>query len=129
MDRPLIAPNLNFPLISSAPMTGNIISTATIIQRIPGISYDIAWIGVPFGTFSVQVSNTYSQNPNGSVANVGNWNTIPSTLFVGTFPVAAGAPGNGMIDVVDTEVYAVRLVYTFVSGTGTLTVLVCGKVL
>lgn len=127
-DRPLIAPNINQPIINATSMSSSINGPATIIQRLPGISYDVAWTGTPTGTFSVQVSNSYAQNAQGGVLNAGNWNTLPSGAFVGTLPAPAGASGNGFIDVLGTEAYAIRLVYTASSGTGNLTVYCCSKV-
>ncbi len=128
-DRPLIAPNLNRPLVEDGDMSDDIISPATIIQRLPGISYDIAWTGDPVGTFSIQVSNTFSLNPDGSVANAGNWNTLPADAFIGIIPAPAGAPDHGFIDVIGTEAYAVRIVYTSTSGDGSLTIVPTAKVL
>lgn len=109
-------------------MATSINGPATIINRIPGISYDVSWTGAPNGVFSVQVSNTYSQNIDGSVANAGNWSTLPGGAFVGTLPIPSGSPGNGFIDIVGTEAYAIRLVYTASSGTGNLTVIAAAKV-
>jgi len=129
MDRPLITPNLNKPLVNAASMASNVTSAATIINRLPGISYDVSWTGTPTGTFSVQVSNSYAQGPDGSVSNAGNWSTLPGAAFIGTLPAPAGSPGNGFIDVVGTEAYAVRLVYTASGGSGNLTVLAAAKVL
>lgn len=127
-DRPLIAPSLNRPLVNAVSMAASITSAPMIIQRLPGISFDIAWTGAPVGTFQVQVSNTYTQNPDGTTANAGNWTTLPSASFSGTYPVPAGTTGNGFLDVVGTEAYAIRLVYTRTSGTGNLTVVVAAKV-
>jgi hypothetical protein len=121
-----ITPNLNNPLISSS-MAGSFNGPPTNINGIPGISYDLAWTGTPVGTFQVQVSNTYAQAPNGTVTNAGNWTTLPSSAFTGTYPVPAGAPGNGFLDVVGTEAAWVRLQYTATSGAGTLTVLAAAK--
>lgn len=128
-DRPLVAPNLNKPVIGAGDMSGSLTSLITIIQRLPGISYDLAWTGTPTGTFQVQVSNTVTFYPDGTIQNAGNWNTLPTAAFVGTYPAPAGAPGNGFLDVIGTEAYAVRLVYTRVSGSGSLTVIPCAKVL
>lgn len=127
--RPILAPNLNSPIIFKADMSANITGPATIIQMLPGISYDIAWTGTPTGTFSVQVSNTFRQSPDGTITNAGNWTTLPSSSFSGTFPVPSGSASNGFIDVMGTEAYAIRLVYTAVSGSGSLTVVAAGKVL
>jgi hypothetical protein len=129
-DRPLIKPNLNEPLVNAVSMAAQIISTPTSINRIPGISYDLAWTGTPVGTFAVQVSNTYSQSPDGlTVLNAGNWNTLPTSSFSGTYPVPSGSAGNGFLDVVGTEAAWVRLVYNPGSSTGHLTVVVAAKVL
>lgn len=127
-DRPLIVPNLNKPIINAVSMASSITGSATIIQRLPGISYDLAWTGDPTGTFSIQVSNTYAQNVDGTVANAGNWTTLPPAAFIGTIPAPAGSPDTGFIDIVGTEAYAIRIVYTRSSGTGSLTVLACAKV-
>jgi hypothetical protein len=75
------------------------------------------------------VSNSYTQDANGNVANAGNWNTLPLSSFQGTYPVPAGSPGNGFLDVVGTEAAWVRIVYNAVSGTGNLTVIPAAKVL
>lgn len=109
-------------------MATQIISPATNINMQPGISYDLLWTGAPVGTFAVQVSNTYRQSPAGVVVNAGNWNTLPTSSFTGTYPVPAGTPGNGFLDVVGTEAAWVRIVYNPVSGTGNLTVVPASKV-
>lgn len=126
-DRPLIAPVK--PVIPPTSMATSITSAITIIQRLPGISYDMVWTGSPTGTFAVQVSNTVTLDAAGNVLNAGNWNTLPTTSFSGTYPVPSGSAGNGFLDVVGTEAYAVRLVYTASGGTGSLTVYACAKVL
>lgn len=127
--RPILPPNTNTPIINAMTMAADITGPATIIQMLPGLSYDISWTGAPVGTFEVQVSNTYRQNADGSVASLGNWTTIPVASFSGTYPIPAGSASNGFLDVVGTECYAVRLHYTRTSGTGALTVVACGKVL
>lgn len=127
--RPLIAPNTLKPIINGASMAASITGPATIIQMLPGISYDIVWSGTPTGSFAVQVSNTVTFNGDGSVNNAGSWTALPTSAFAGTYPTPAGSAGNGFLDVVGTEAYAVRLVYTRISGTGTLTVVAAAKVL
>lgn len=128
-DRPIIAPDLFTPVINGVSMASTIISQVTSLLRIPGISYDIAWTGNPTGNFQIQVSNSYSQSPNGTVINAGNWNIIPVSVFQGTYPAPAGSAGNGAIDVVGTEFAWVRLVYVPTSGAGILTAIAAGKVL
>lgn len=128
-DRPFIAPNLNKPVINAGDMSGSLTSLISIIQRLPGISYDIAWLGTPTGTFQVQLSNTVTLNPDGTAASAGNWTTLPSSAFAGTYPVPSGSAGSGFLDVVGTEAYAVRILYTRSSGSGSLTIVPCAKVL
>lgn len=126
--RPQLSPEL---VITNGNMAGNLISLPTIIQKLSMVSYSLSWTGsTPIGTASVQVSNDYSQNSDGSVRNAGTWTTIylnvngtPSQ----TIPIT-GNTGNGFIDVDQTAAYAMRLIYTAGSGTGTLNAVVAGKV-
>lgn len=127
--RPIIAANSVTPLINAVTTGADITGPATIIQFLPGISYDISWTGTTHGTISVEVSNTYSQNSDGTVKNAGNWTILPAASFSGTYPTPAGSAGNGFLDVVGTEAYAVRLIFTRIDGTGTMTVVPCAKVL
>lgn len=110
---------------TSGDMSASITSTVTVIQNLSMISYDISWTGTaPVGIMSVQVSNTYTQNGNGSVRNAGNW----TTLTLSSTPTVSGSTGNGMIDVDATGAYAMRLVYTRTSGTGTMSATISAKV-
>lgn len=82
------------------------------------------------GSVSVQVSNDYSLNQNGSVNNAGTWNTMTVSsggLAVTVVPVS-GATGNGFIDIDATAGYAMRVIYTATAGDGTLSAIVNGKV-
>lgn len=89
------------------------------------ISYDISWSGTaPVGVITVQVSNSYSLNADGSVRNAGSW----TTLTLSSATNVSGATGNGFIDIDQIAGYAVRLIYTRTSGSGTLNVLIAGKV-
>jgi hypothetical protein len=127
-DRPVIVPNLLKPIINNVSMATSITGPATILKNLTGISYDIQWTGTPTGTFQVQVSNTYSIDATGSVQNAGNWSTIPSAEFSGTYPIPSGFADTGFLDLVGTEAYAVRLVYTASMGSGNLTVIAAAKV-
>lgn len=129
-DRPVIAPNLVKPLINATSMATSITGPASVIKHLPGISYDLLWTGTPTGTFAVQVSNTVQFDGLGNeIAGTGNWNSLPTSSFTGTYPVPAGSPGNGFLDVVGTEAFAVRLLYTASGGTGNLTVVPAATVL
>lgn len=127
-DRPIIKANTQLPLINAVSMATTITGPATNINQLPGISYDLVWTGTPVGTFAVQVSNTYTQDSQGNTKTAGHWESLPTSSFTGTYPVPAGTSGSGFLDVVGTEAAWVRLVYTAVSGAGTLTVVPAAKV-
>lgn len=90
------------------------------------LSYDISWSGgsTPVGVMSVQVSNSYSQNADGSVRNAGSWTTVALSSPTNV----SGNTGNGFIEVDLTGAYAVRLIYTRTSGSGLMTAIANGKV-
>jgi hypothetical protein len=121
--RPIFSP---YQVITNGNMSGNIISAVTIIQNLSMLSYDISWTGTsPVGAMSVQVSNTYTQNADGSVKNAGNWTTVP--LGTNTTNINTNT-GNGFIDIDVIGAYAIRLVYTVSSGTGSMNATISGKV-
>ncbi len=114
-----------YSVITDGDMSASITSDVTLVQKISMISYSISWAGTaPIGVITVQASNDYSVNPDGSVRNAGTWNTL---TLSGTAAVSGGT-GNGFIDIDSLAAYAVRLVYTRASGTGTLQAIVAGKV-
>lgn len=111
--------------------TASTASSATVLQSLSNISYEINWTGsTPVGTLALQVSNSFAIAPDGTVAVAGTWTTVPlevSAAEVTTIPIT-GNTGNGFIDVTMHAGYAMRLLYTKASGTGTLTAVVTGKV-
>ena len=121
-----------YTVLSSGSMAGDLTSSVTILQSIVGVSYALSWTGTsPVGTCSVQVSNDYSVYPSGAVNNTGTWTTIylnvngtPATTIAIT-----GNTGSGFIDIDQTMAYAIKLIYTRTSGTGTLSAVISGKVL
>lgn len=119
--RPFLKP---FSVITNGSMAASITSAVTIKNQIPGINYSVVWTGSPTGTFGVEASSDYSENPDGSVKNAGTWNSLPLTGSVS----ASGSAGNGMLEFT-TYAYAIRLVYTRTSGSGTLNAIVTGEVL
>lgn len=126
--RPEIKP---YPVILNGSMAGNITSSVTIIQKLSMISYGLSWIGTtPVGTIQVQVSNDYSIDATGETANAGTWNAITFSsagLLVSSIPIT-GNTGNGFIDIDQIAAYAIRVVYTRTSGTGTLQCVLNAKV-
>jgi hypothetical protein len=125
--RPIFTPKY---LLTNASMAVQQIAGPSNIEQVSCISYDISWTGAPVGTFAIQVSNTYVPNPSpGNLPlNPGTWTTIPQNVFTGVYPTPAGTPSNGALDFDVTGFTWVQLVYTPTSGSGSLTVVVSGKV-
>ncbi len=111
-------------VITNGDMSGNLTSMVTIIDQLVMLSYSIVWTGSsPVGSISVEVSNDYSENVDGSVRNSGNWTALPLS---GSAPVSGNSDA-GFVDIDAQAGYALRLVYTSGSGTGTLNVYAMGK--
>lgn len=134
--RPQCGPTIVIPSNYASPantgdMSANIISAPTIIQKLSMMSYAVTWSGTaPVGAISVQASNDYTQYADGSVNNPGTWNPMPLSYngtSVTSIPVT-GNSGNGFIDIDQMGGYAIQLVYTATSGTGTLQAIINGKV-
>lgn len=117
-------------VLNAASMAGSLISSPTILQSLSKIAYQAVWTGTsPVGTISIQGSENYSLNPNGQVNNTGTWTTLTlayNGTLVTSVPVT-GNTGDALIDL-ETGIYALRLIYTRTSGTGTITVTTSGKV-
>ena len=118
--RPILKP---FSVFTNSSMATSLTSPATIISNISGVGYDLAWTGTPTGTFSVQVSNTITLDSEGNVATAGNWTTLTLSSPI----TASGSADNAFINLAGLEAYAVRLVYTRTSGSGTLNATIAGK--
>lgn len=120
----------NTQVISNGDMTGSITSKACICQLLAMISFTVSWSGSsPVGTLTVQGSDDYQENTDGSVRVAGHWNDLPldySSSTVSSIPIT-GNSDSGIIDMYLTGIYAVRLVYTPISGTGTMNAVMCGK--
>lgn len=119
------------PVIVNGDMSGDLVSDVTILQSLSGASYEISWSGSsPVGTVSVQVSDTYSLNPDGTEANAGIWTSVYMNVNGVASQTIAVSVNTGSIfaDVTKTIAYAIRVIYTRVSGTGTMQATVSGKV-
>jgi hypothetical protein len=99
-------------------------SIVTIKPELSRITYSMVWAGTLAGTFTVEVSDDYSENSDGSVRNPGTWNTLPTSTTV----TASGSPGNGFYDI-STGAYAIRLTLTSTAGSGLVTEIVTGQVM
>jgi hypothetical protein len=117
-------PIVKYPIIVNGDMSADIISKPSIITNLSLMSYDISWVGSsPVGVMSIQVSNTYAENVDGTVQNAGSWTTVA----LSSPPSVSGNTGNGFIDVSQLGAYAVRIVYTSTSGTGMMNVVFNAK--
>ncbi len=126
--RPTLRPQT---VIDSQPMATDIISKPTILGSLTSVSYSLTWTGnTPVGTISVEVSNDFSLDAAGAVANAGTWTAL--TMSVGGVPTTtipiSGNSGSGFVDIDKTSAYAIRITYNAGSGTGTLSSIVTAKV-
>ncbi len=115
---------------STGDMSANITSAPTVLQSLTMVNYAYSWTGTsPVGTISIQASSDCTVLPEGGVSG-GAWNTVPlvSSGTAVTSVAVTGNTGNGMIDIYGLAAFAVRTVYTYTSGTGTLTATVTCKV-
>ncbi len=125
-----VIPSAQASPANTGSMAASITGAPTVLQSITMVNYAFSWTGsTPVGTISVQASNDCIVDAQGGVSG-GTWNTIPlvSNGASVTSVAVTGNTGNGMIDIYGLAAYAVRPVYTYTSGTGTLTGIVTGKV-
>lgn len=105
--------------LSSTDMSGSITGTAIYLGHICNYSIQLVFTGSPSGTFKLQCSND-AGNPNGAVppslsSGVTNWTDIAGSSQV------ISAAGDITYQVENAGYAWVRVVYTFTSGTGTIT--------
>lgn len=111
-------------IFTNQSMTSTVSSAPVNIDQLSLVGFDVAWTGTPTGTFSIEVSNSYSLNPNGSLHSAGLWTAL--TLSNSVAP--AGSASNGFIDIDAISASWIRLTYTATSGTGTLNAFLSAKV-
>lgn len=114
-----------FHSISATSMAATVTSPVTDIQFLDNIGIEFDFTGAPVGSFQVQVSASYSQDMNGNVQNVGSWSPVVVNYWDGTamvtataIPTSVGSPV--YIDLNQLSSPFLRVVYTRVSGSGTL---------
>lgn len=112
-----------FQIISAGDMSqSSITSAVTNIEFMDNIGIQLNWTGSPSGTFAIQVSLDYDQDNNGNVINAGNWVSVTLTPT----PDTSVSPPI-YIDMNQLSSPWIRVVYTKVSGTGTLNAFIAGK--
>lgn len=99
-----------YQLLSGGDMSGNITSNAQQLNQMALSAIQAYWTGSPVGTLKLQISNDNA-----------NW-----TDYTGSSTSVSGA-GNFVWNLVYAGFPWVRVVYTFSSGTGSLSVTVNGK--
>lgn len=126
-NRPFLKPT---KIITAQSMGANITSLPTLLPQLTRGSFQVVWSGTsPVGTITLQGSDDYATTPAGPVANTGTWTGMDvyvAGVTVSTVPVS-GNTGSIIIDF-ETGVNAVRLFYTYGSGTGTMNAYINCKV-
>lgn len=118
------------PLVSGS-MAASITSNPTILKRLTVGSYSYSWAGTsPVGAISIELSNDYELNTDGTVKNAGTWNIAYFTLNGSSVVASAPLTGNTGVGLIEwtTGAFAIRTKYTRTSGTGTLSAVFNGKV-
>lgn len=127
--RPEIRPQL---VITNNPMTASFDGSATIIQKISVVGYTFIWTAgsTPVGTVGVQISNDFSLTPTGQISNPGTWSTYTFVIgtTAGTTAAVSGNSGSTYIEIPASGFYAIRPIFIFSSGSGTLNAWINGKV-
>lgn len=114
-----------FQVVKNASMATSVTSQVTVVTNTDNIVYVARWTGTPTGTFSVNTSSDYVPAPGGTGApvNAGTWQALPLSASVS----AVGSADDARIELSQLPDHYVQLVYTAVSGSGTLNVYVSGK--
>lgn len=105
-----------YHILSAVSMGGNILSHAQEVLLQDNTGIQLIWTGSPVGVFSIQVSTSYQQTPNGNVLVPGTWSDLPLSSVIS----AAGSADNAYIDINQLGANWYRIVYTRTSGTGSL---------
>lgn len=100
--------------LSAGNMAGNLISDVTDIRWLDNIVVYLTFTGSPVGGFSVEVSPDQT-----------NW----YALAIVPTPTAVGISGNHRIELNQLSDPYIRVTYTRTTGTGSLTVVIAGKML
>lgn len=95
----------NSKIVNEADMSTSITSTVEDLSNITNYSVHAVWTGTPTGTLDLQASN----------------DGVNFISLLGSLINTGGAAGQHMFEVTSTSMDKVRLVYTFSSGSGTLT--------
>lgn len=120
-----MAYNLLKPVVlyTAQSMAASFTSPPVEIRLQDNLGFQLKWSGSPVGSFSVQISSTYSEDINGNVMDLGAWVSLPLSPAI----AATGAPDDAYIDLNQMSAMYVRIVYTRTSGTGSFSCVAVGK--
>jgi hypothetical protein len=107
-----------YQTIAAGDMSGSLTSKVSDISGFDNVAVQLVWTGTPTGTFAVQGSLDY--NPQLAT---GTW----TALTLSSSPAAAGSASNVLLDLNQLSFPWIRVVYTAVSGSGTLNAYIAGK--
>ena len=106
-------------ITTRAVSSGTVTSSVTDIFLKDNITLQFIYTGTLAGSFDVQISTNYDlANPS-----LAAWDSLP----LSTTPVAAGAAGNWSVNITDLSAKALRVVFTWTSGSGNLTSWISAK--
>jgi len=112
-----------FLTINAQSMGASVTSAVTDVRFLDNIGFQVIWTGTPTGSFDVQGSMDYALGSGSTVLNAGTWTSIPLSGLVNP----AGSASNIPISITEFPFPYIRLVYTRVSGTGTLNAYISAK--
>lgn len=117
--------NLLLPVsaVVAGNMSSSITSSVVEIKNQDNIGIQLHWTGTPTGSFAVQISSDHREDINGNVQVAGNWVSLPLSPAI----TASGSADDAYIDLNQMSAMYLRVVYTAVSGAGTLSALVVAK--
>lgn len=106
-------------VINESSLSTSKTSEITEIFNKDNITYQLVWTGTLNGTFAVQVSSDYdSHNPSDA-----HWDVLP----LSPTPTASGSAGSWTIDLNELGSKHIKIIFTRVSGTGSLKARIMGK--
>lgn len=109
---------LNDPLLSAGDMSGSLNSQPLNLEFAFGYSIQCVFTGAPVGTLKLQGSNDAPPDANPNFINFAptNWTDISGSS------TAVAAAGSVLFNAASVYYRYVRVVYTFTSGTGSLSI-------
>lgn len=115
-------------LLDDGYMGSSIVSP--VVQDMQGqqnFGLQLNFTGTPTGVFTVQVSGDYLPGTGTTVLRAGKWINIPVRDIDGNSPLASGAADTHMFILNNIPGPFLRVLYTPISGSGSLDIWITGK--